>query len=953
MRTIFKKIHLLFFVVVISFCASNINPTPTNASTTSPSVDFSVRPSANEYIKPTDGNAEGRLDISLLPKGKATNEQRKPIDVFFVHDTSGSMKETLEGERKDTSAKNALNKAIDFFSQNAQSKDGFYFIPFDSKISNKCQSNYWYCTSKTIKETTGLNNIKNMISDLDKVSGGGTNYIQPLESVVSTSIMKNAETGSGDRKKYVIFLTDGEPTSLIYNSNLYEISTADTCIKNGNSNRCTEINGVNGLKKLIKSAVLDTSDNIGKNDITMYSIAFAKEGDVNYQLLDTMSGKTGGFATQSNSNSLTELFTNISSQFDSPSIDGDVTIDLKPFKGTVKVKDGANAYVDENNVAHVKFNFSYPINANPSPNEINTSLPLEFTKTGVYSFETIKINYKDLNGKVVQNIHSPVTITIKDDTAPTFTSSVDLIGNALYSPDSLVKIGTSDSESNQFSAKYTITPSGLVNSFANGSLTGLKIIQPLPDGITLANSQLTITSGQDFMSNASVKEIITEDNKHKIQIDIPKPISYSKGNFNVKEFSFSIKLKAMWALSYTSYPIATIQYNDSRFGSQSVTTSTLSKKIGMKVRLDTDNTDKYYYVGDAVGKIQKINKNSEEVVAETDLTANSLPNKPVMGLELQNNGKKIEITYYDNSKAYLYLKTNFEMKENGTGKILINGSSTAGPVQFYVTDFVLGKDVKYEYQLESKKGTTDWLVFDPKQPVQIPGNYSGEVKINVRTLGGFSSDSNAVTKSVVITKNIQSITVTPNPIEVDVLKSVDFTIKIEPEDALNKQLQISIENPEGLTVAELVDGDNNRILGVHEGSAKLVIKSLDGSNIRVEIPINVINPYVALKELHFTKAKYTITPGSMISIYPKLIFNPENATNKKIKNIFSTDEDIVEVVQGADGAWYVKANKIGYSTITVISDDNPAIKDTAVFEVHDSTDDNGTGNDNQSIDGKW
>ncbi|MED1204812.1 Ig-like domain-containing protein [Heyndrickxia acidicola] len=955
---------LLIFLFVISI---GYQPAPSAAATTAaPSVDFSVQPSATSYILPAGGKANGNLNVSIFPKGMATNEQRQPIAVYFVEDTSGSMSDVYNGARKDTTAKNALSQALNYFSQNSQPLDQYTFIPFDSTISDKfysyCTGNYWFggCQLGEVKPATGITNIQTMINGLDSVSYGGTNYSQPLD-LISSSTSTSANT-----KKYIIFLTDGEPTSLqrnetiTYNKNtytntpvtytLYSNNTASevAVINNKNTTLSTDYNYI---QSVIDSQALASADNLAANKITMYSFALAQKGDVNFQLLDNMSKKTGGYAVPGDPSNLSSLFADITSKFTAPSISGEVTIDLSKYKNTVQVVPGSDAYIDSNNVAHINFNFSYPINKSPTPNEIDDSLPLTFSSTGTYTFDNIKLNYTDLNGNQVTKSQSPITVNVTNDMAATFNSTVSL--NTVHNPpESLIKQGTTDSELNQFQVEYSITPTGLVNTAAAGNLNTFTMIQPLPAGISLASSQLTIKSGNSFLGSATANQISTASGQ-AVQITIPSTIGYKNGSFDLTNFTFDVTLKADWAQSSTTIPNSTMTYSDSRFGQQTITLSGPPSKVNMKVNINDSN---FCYTGDYSGALQKISTTNSngytigQIVSETQASDANLPAKPIMGMTLVN-GQKIQITYNDQSTGYLYLRPDFQLNETPTGKILANGDTTAGPVSFKVTNLVGGKNVVYEYSITSDTGSTSWTAFDPSGTISIPSGYLGNVKVDIRATGGFSPDQTPVEKSIVIQRLVSSISVSPNPISLLAGSSLGFTVTVSPSDALNKTLNYSIQNPAGQTVATLVN--NNTILGQSAGTATLIIKSVDGSNIQVSVPITVQNPYIALTGMQFTQPKYTLNVGDTLELNPSIIFNPSNATNKNLKSVTATNNSVVTIVQRTDGTWYLKALQSGYSTIKAISSDNANLSDTAVIQVNPAGSSGGGGSSGSSTDGKW
>ncbi|WP_283108194.1 vWA domain-containing protein [Bacillus methanolicus] len=149
-------------------------------------------------VKPKTGNAEGSLNIHLTPKGKATNADRKPIDVVFIFDKSGSMNELGKNPKKFQSAKDAMTEAINFFYENAGPNDRFAFIPFSSDVEN---DQVVYFSPNNGKES--LSKINETVSKLS--ASGGTNYTQSFEKALE--ILEG-----GNNNKYIIFMTDGEPT---------------------------------------------------------------------------------------------------------------------------------------------------------------------------------------------------------------------------------------------------------------------------------------------------------------------------------------------------------------------------------------------------------------------------------------------------------------------------------------------------------------------------------------------------------------------------------------------------------------------------------------------------------------------------------------------------------------------------------------------------------------------
>ncbi|RIW37710.1 VWA domain-containing protein [Bacillus salacetis] len=930
-----KKVSFgIIFAIIFSF----ISYASQADAAVQPSIDFSVQPSATEYVKPQNGDAQGRLDIELTPRGQATNEERKPIDVVFVHDTSGSMKDTYGGVKKATSAENALKESLKFFEQNKQSNDKYYFVPFDSDVSYKSTGN------KRVEPTEGISNIKSMAENLDygdrscfiiwcseyDFSEGGTNYTQSLDYALTKF------SGMRDASRYIIFLTDGEPTSLRFNNQQYTLYT------NGRASIGNYYEDYNTVKKTILQKAISSSEKLGANEVKMYSIAFAQPGEVNYQLLETMSNKTGGRAIQANPDSLSNVFTDISKEFNSPSIDGEIQIDLSKFNGKVKLAANSDAYVDNRNIVHMKYNFTYPIGKQPSPGNIQMSLPLEFTERGQYVFDNIKLIYKDFDGKTQPAVtHRNVTINIVDEAAPKFESSVKINGNQYHSTENLVKMGMQNNEHNEFSIEYDLTPSGILQNNKSGMLNGMRIVQPLPEGISLKSPNLQ-TSVSGSLTGASVREI-DSGGQRALEITLGKTINYSGSQFSPNRLNVKAVLQAEFAMSLVKMPKAAIYYNDTNFSRQSHTLTSHSGYIGLQVMLKglTDSTS---YIGDHTGKLIKKNDGTNEVLAEE--TPKPLP---VKGLELRD-GNTIRVHFKDDSYRDIYLKTDFDVYENNSKKILANNEKTTGPASFKISRLVGGENVIYRYKIKTSQTDSGWVEFNAGDSVPIPGSLSGEVEIQVKTEGGFTLDQQPVKKKIVIVKKVSEINVTPNPIEVNVGESIAFEVEVLPAEAADKSITIYLQNGNG-TNAEYSGGDSqeHRIIGVKAGEDRLIIEANDGSGIQKIIPVTVIDPYVALEEIRFKQDKINLPlTEAEIPIERFLIFNPENATNKELAETISSS-DAISVVE-ENGKWYIKTEELGFTTVTVTAEEDKSITDSAVFEV--VTPEEG-GDDNPYLDGRW
>lgn len=871
-----------------------------------PGAVFSVQPSAEEFVKPPNENARGNIDITVTPKGMAPKDERLPIDVVFVHDTSGSMADKFGTARKDTTAKNALKSAISYFESNAKSGDNFYFVPFDSDVSNK-----WW-----IQPTTGLSNIKNAIEYLEYFSNGGTNYTQALNEAMK-------KFGSTLRNKYVIFLTDGEPSVLYKTSKDYYMLHSD-----GRSgyNAGVYFDGskkYNETKKVIESEALNSAALLGARNITMYSIAFADEEEVNFQLLQNMSSKTGGYAVKGNPNNLTSVFDAISKKVNSTTISGNVTIDLKKFNGEVIVDPTSNFTADSNQVVQIPFKITFPVGEKPDPSLIQQSLPLQFKKAGTYEFkDNIMMTYTDTNGNSRSFSNNPFTVVVKDEAAPYFLNEVDILGNDDYSPDGLVKFGDKDTKANELTVQYNLIPDTVFTSVTKGTISNLKIIQPIPEGISLANTEQIKLYKNGESAEIAGAEVRIINNGKDIEISLgSNNITYESGKFSIDDYTVKLKLKADWAIPLTPMPQAVLNFVDSRFGDQVQTLNIDEQLISMNVHLLRMGAQFSEYIGDYLGSITKVTEDGE-VVAETQLSSNQGKiQKPVKAMRFINEGNAIEVTYYDDTIAVLMLKTDFKLKNLSLSEDLQPGATTKGRVGFKITDYISGDGVVYEYQLISNDTMTEWAAFDPTNYIELPKDLKGEITIQVRTKGGFSLNNNPIAKSITIIK--ESIVVDPKPIEVNVGDSVKLNIKVTPEDGTNREFNVSLSDE------SIAKYENGQLVGLKEGNTKLTVKTTDiaGDEIKEEVSVKV-NPVL------ITKITVTPNPVQMKKLHEFSDFiisiEPKNASNQNL--IWkSLNPSIVSILEEPTRRIY--GQQTGTAEIEIRANDGSDVKTTITVKV--------------------
>ncbi|WP_282155393.1 VWA domain-containing protein [Cytobacillus gottheilii] len=959
-----KKI-LLPFLLLPMLLSILFSPTGASAAADPPSVNFSAKASQEIIVKPQNADAIGGLDLHLMPKGMATNPERDPIDLIFIFDKSGSMNESGRNPKKFQDAKDAIEEAVKYFKEHGQPGDRFGLVPFDTKVSDRV---VYFSFNDFI---SNLNKIEDTVNTLS--ASGGTNYTQSFEKALE---MLGGQTNGAEKpaeNQYVIFMTDGEPTFSNYKEAItyqkqVQVGTREDCFlfwcstvpvyekktvtenvlvyheiytdtRTGrdfsevyyylNGNRYTINQDVNETKRRIKQHGINMAQSLAQKDIKLYSIGFGNDSEVDMDYLRKLSSVTGVTARQASQGNISEVFRAISGEIDTPSISGEITVDLNKFNGKVKLQDGANATIT-NGIATIKFDLKYPLNQS-APQPIDFSLPLSFTQAGDYVFDNIKLSYRDIDGKAVAPItHAPVKISVKDDAAPSMVGEMSLKG-VINNPDNLIKFSGSNERTNEFKVNYSLSPNGLFNNQVKGNLSNIQIVQPLPSGVSLIPSE-------------GVKLITGQDGRPAAQITLGQSINYASGVFSPNSLAASLNLKGDWALNNVKMPTAYVTYKDSRFGEQQASIAPANQFINLKVRLNEMGGKAYD--GYASGLINKVDlNNNNTVVAQTEFPNDyGLKPKPIKDMEfVGDKNTAIKVTYSDNEEVIIYLTPDFEMTGQDSGVVYKDGDVTSEKVNVDVTQLVAGKGVKYYYSIENPNGNIGWTEFDPSKSIVIDD--IGKNTIRIKAEGGFAFNT-PVEKDITLQVPVESIHVTPNPLELEVDEVKSFTVNISPLNASNKDLDIYIEDQ---NIAEY-KGDM-RIIGKAEGETYLVVKAKDGSGITVRVPVIVKDAYIGLKEIKFIKSVFKIEEGEEIALSDVLIFNPNNATDKDIESLLSTLPDKVSVrKEGSE--WYIIGEEVGYSTVTAEAEkqrDQSKPKASALFEVgpegadHDSGGSNGAG----------
>ncbi|MFP3896375.1 MAG: VIT domain-containing protein [Anaerolineales bacterium] len=127
---------------------------------------------------------EGFFLLFLDPKREVEKDEVVARDIFFVLDTSGSMR----GQKM-----NQAKRALKYVLRNLHERDRFNIISFATSIR---------VYARTPQEVTERDDAYAFVNELE--AGGGTNIDQALK--------KTLEQTEGDRPQVIIFLTDGLAT---------------------------------------------------------------------------------------------------------------------------------------------------------------------------------------------------------------------------------------------------------------------------------------------------------------------------------------------------------------------------------------------------------------------------------------------------------------------------------------------------------------------------------------------------------------------------------------------------------------------------------------------------------------------------------------------------------------------------------------------------------------------
>ena len=243
---------------------------------------------------------DGTYDLTLTVAGKKGTETNKAkLDVIYILDKSGSMKESMKesmkgsfgGTSKRIAASNAITKLTKSLKQNANIDARFSIVTFSGSKGNTQKA--WDDANVEVNWTTDAGTIE---GGSQPASNGGTNYQAGIRTAKELLTSKRAGAMTA-----VIFISDGDPT-FYYNPDGYTRGDGNN---DGNG-------GADNLKVCLDAAKNEIA-NLGVN--YFYTVGVGKASDyVNLSDLCSASGVSGAKNFDgTNTDELTKAFSTIES----------------------------------------------------------------------------------------------------------------------------------------------------------------------------------------------------------------------------------------------------------------------------------------------------------------------------------------------------------------------------------------------------------------------------------------------------------------------------------------------------------------------------------------------------------------------------------------------------------------------------------------------------------------
>lgn len=334
---------------------------------------------------------DGTYDLTLTVAGKKGTETNKAkLDVIYILDKSGSMKEDFGGTSKRIAASNAITALTKSLKQNANIDARFSMVTFSGNKTTgmwgQGDTKTWDDAEVAVSWTTDAGTIER---GSKPTSNGGTNYQAGIRTAKELLTSKRAGAMTA-----VIFISDGNPT-FYYNPDGYTRGDGNN---DGNG-------GADNLKVCLDAAKNEIA-NLGVN--YFYTVGVGKASDyVNLSDLCSASGVSGAKNFDgTNTDELTKAFSTIESDIltflcsnvsiqDVLSENVEIVKDkdgvFKSLKIVVTGKDGKTIVEGDNKVTFQDGTQNVTLKAgyNSKTKTITLDFPAEYQLNAEYTYKVI------------------------------------------------------------------------------------------------------------------------------------------------------------------------------------------------------------------------------------------------------------------------------------------------------------------------------------------------------------------------------------------------------------------------------------------------------------------------------------------------------------------------------------------------------------------------------------
>jgi len=395
-KSIVRPVALAIMLAMI-ICTLGINQTHAENLNASMSTERTV--DKNEILL----NDTFKINYSIIPQPipceiAAPNPDR---EIILVIDTSGSMRWNIDGQETNKDASKritiAKNAALKFI-QNIGSNDKV-------KLSLVSYENIAYVEKGL---TTNFNDVKKAINNLN--ADGGTNIGDGLRRAYYELINGNSEA-----EKYIILLTDGEPT---YHSYI-NVNKKKTYFMDMGAAKNYAGGGSKATPEDIEYCYKVVNELINTKDIKSYMIAFT--GGSNKNILESLANAAGGvYKAAKDSDALQKVYEDISQVVISDYAVANVIFEETFPEGLDIVLESENDDITVNgqkisvNLGSICYKYNKDkkqYEANP----VNFEIELKGTVAGNYILgknNSSKIKYKDINGVACEEYFPEVQVKV-------------------------------------------------------------------------------------------------------------------------------------------------------------------------------------------------------------------------------------------------------------------------------------------------------------------------------------------------------------------------------------------------------------------------------------------------------------------------------------------------------------------------------------------------------------